>query len=228
MIGSAANLAFAAALSALELTDWGEDGAEAADAPTSSSTAESLHQGMPKHNKFWITMIYAVVFPICVSLKTTFTIAQHDPHTLAGQGFKSWKYAPICLISMLSSTLVVGGLAYALPASLGVQMEFYFGDAISYLLEFTVCVLFAAEVMKFFYKRDQERGAPQQEEPENVIRNDGGDENGGAGGDCFVETVKNLNYMVIGVVGLGCGFFCHALLFSFSHAVPPCAIKAFH
>ena len=177
MIGSAANLAFVAALSALELTDWGEGEAEAADAPTSTSAPESLHQGMPKHNKFWITMIYAVFFPICVSLKTTFAIAQNDPQPFPGQGFLSWKYAPICLISMLSSTLVVGGLAYALPTSLGVQLEFYFGETVSFILEFTVCVLFTAEVMKFFYNRDQERGAHEQEETENVIRNDGGDEN---------------------------------------------------
>ena len=211
MIGSAVNLAFVAALSALELTDWGEGEAEAADAPTSTSAPESLHQGIPKHNKFSVAMLYAVFFPIFISLRTTFAIAQNDPQPLPGWGSYSWKYAPICLISMLSSTLVVGGLAYALPISLGVQLEFYFGETVSFILEFTVCVLFTAEVMKFFYKRDQERGAPEQEEPENVIRNDGGDENGGVGGNCFAETVKLLNFYVICIVGLGCGFSCHAL-----------------
>ena len=136
MIGSAANMSLVASLSSLQWTDWGGEGADAAAAsPPSSSTSQGQAQGVPEYNMWALGILLSVVFPTFVSLRTTFAVAQSSPRPFPAERWMGWKYAPHCLISMLGSTLIATGLTYVLPVSLGARVHYYFGEAISFLLQ---------------------------------------------------------------------------------------------
>ena len=203
VIGSAFNLALVAGLSSLEWTNWGGDGME----QTSSSTSEVEPQGVPKYNKWTMGVFMSIFGPVVISLRTTFAVATTDPQPLPGIEWKSWRYAPHCFIFMLISSLVVAGIFYILPISLGAQVHYYFADAVSFLLTSTVCVVFTAEVMKFFYRRDHQQGggAAVQEQPQNEVGDE--DHKDEEGRDCFEETLQQLNVILICAVALGCEFF---------------------
>ena len=103
-----------------------------------------------------------------------FAVATAGPQPMPGLEWQGWRYAPHCCIFMLISGLFVSGFLYILPISLGAQMHYYFADAVSILLELSLCVVFTAQVMKFFYRRDrQQRGGAAVEEQS---QNEAGDE----------------------------------------------------
>ena len=154
---------------------------------------------------------FGLLYNVFVSLRTFFAVAQADPNPLPGEEWCGWRYAPHCLIAMLSSTLFTGGLFYILPVSLGVPLEYYFGDAVSFLLGFTVCVLFTAKVMQFFRKRDLQRGVvADREERDNVVADEDGVGEVAKKGGCFQEAVSELNVIAIASVAMGCWFLFHA------------------
>ena len=203
VIGSAFNLSLVAAISSLEWTNWGGDGAEASSDISSSAPSTS----MPKYNKWTLGVFISVICPVFLSLRTTFAVATLGPHPLPGDGWVGWGYASYCFISMLISTLCVAGFIYVLPISLGGQLHYYFGDVVPMLLQGTVCVVFTAEVMKFFYKRDRRQGGDSaaQEQPGNEVGDEdheGQEESQGF--NCFQETLRQLNMLSICVVVLGC------------------------
>ncbi len=213
VIGSAFNLALVAGLSSLEWTNWGGDGVEATNGAASSTASEVEPQGVPKYNKWTMGVYISVTSSVLASLRTTFAVAADDPKPLPGDEWCGWKYAPHCFISMLISTLFVAAFFYTLPVSLGAQVHYYFADAVPFLLQMTVCVVFTAQVMKFFYRRDQQRGggATMPEQPQNEVRDHNGEEEKDFG--CFKETVAQLNMILIGAVALGCSFFFCAILY---------------
>ena len=103
--------------------------------------------------------------------------------------------------------LVVAGFLYLLPISLGAQVHYYFADAVSLLLQMTVCVVFTAQVMQFFYRRDRQQGddAAVQEQSQNEVGNedqDDGEERKDL--DCFEESVRQLNMIFLAAVAAGC------------------------
>ena len=217
-IGSAANLSFVTALSSLQWTDWGEGGVDRVDAASSAAASQLELKDMPKHNKVMMGILFSVLIPVCISARTAFAIAQGDPHPLPLRGWFSWKYAPYCFISMVSSTLIVAGLTYALPVSMGGRIEYYFGESLSMLLEMTLCVVFTAEVMKFLYKRDQRRGAPPRT-TSNVAANlnalpedDEKNEEEEKQRNCFGDLVHLLNLIALASTTLGCRFHLHCAL----------------
>ena len=89
-------------------------------------------------------------------------------------------------------------------------MHFYFADAAPILLDMSVCIVFTATVMKFFYRRDHQQrgGTVVQEQPQNEVGNeDHKDEEEEKAFDCFEETLRQLNLILIAAVGMGCEFF---------------------
>ena len=108
---------------------------------------------------------------------------------------------------MLISTLVVAGFFYNLPISLGAQMHYYFADAVSILLELSVCVVFTAKVMQFFYRRDHQQGGdtvvPEQSQNE-ICHENHQDQEERKTLDCFGETLRNINIFFIAAVAVGC------------------------
>ena len=99
-------------------------------------------------------------------------------------------------------------------------MHYYFADAVSILLELSLCVVFTAQVMKFFYRRDRQQrgGAAVQEQSQN----EAGDE------DHEDEEEKKgfqLKTILAGALALGCWFFCASYGWRYLHfihgAYPP-------
>ena len=133
IIGSASNLSLVAAMSSMQWTDW-EGSTEASTSTSSSASPMQLQHGMPKHNRLTMAIVTSVLFPIATSIRTTFTVASNDPLPFAADQWQGWKYAPHCLIVMLSSTLIMTGLSYTLPESLGAHVHFYFADTVSIVL----------------------------------------------------------------------------------------------
>ena len=86
-------------------------------------------------------------------------------------------------------------------------MHYYFADAVSFLLQMSVCVVFTAQVMQFFYRRDHQQGGDTAVQEQS--QNEAGDEDHEGqeerkGTDCFEETLRQLNVFLIAAVGLGC------------------------
>tara|TARA_A100001015_G_scaffold243488_1_gene278479 strand:+ start:1209 stop:2015 length:807 start_codon:yes stop_codon:yes gene_type:complete len=207
VIGSAFNLALVTGLSSLEWTNWGGDGAEASNVVTSSSASQVESQSVPKYNKWTMGVFVSLVWPVVFSLRMTFAVAATDPEPLPDIRWQGWRYDPHCFIFMLISTLVVAGFLYILPISLGAQMHYYFADAVSIILQMSVCVVFTARVMQFFYRRDRQQG--DDEAVQEQSQNESGDENQEDDEerkdfDCFAETVRNLNQFVLAAVAAGC------------------------
>ena len=207
VIGSAFNLALATGLSSLEWTNWGGDGEKASNVVTSSSASQVESQSVPKYNKWTMGFFMSVICPVAISLRTTFAVTVHDPQLLPTVRWQGWRYAPHCLISMLISTLVAAGFLYLLPISLGAQMHYYFTDAVPIILQMTVCVVFTAQVMQFFYRRDHQQGGDEavQEQSQNEVGNmDQEDDEERKDIDCFAETVRQLNMIFLAAVAAGC------------------------
>ena len=207
VIGSAFNLALATGLSSLEWTNWRGDGTEASNVVTSSSASQLESQSVPKYNKWTMGFFVSILWPVAISLRTTFAVATSDPEPLPDIRWQGWRYAPHCLISMLISTLVAAGFLYLLPISMGAQMHYYFADAVSIILQMTVCVVFTALVMQFFYRRDRQQGddAAVQEQSQNEVGNeDQDDDEERKDLDCFKEAFKQLNIIFLAAVAAGC------------------------
>ena len=210
VIGSAFNLSLVAGLSSLEWTNWGGDGAEATNVATSSSASEGGAQSVPKYNKWTMGVFISVLWPLALSLRTTFAVTTNDPHSLPDLEWRGFRYTPHCFISMLISTLVTAGILYILPISLGAQVHYYFADVVSLLLEFTGCVVFTAQVMKFFYMRDHQEGgdtAVQEQSQNEAGDEDREDQEETKDLDCFGQTLKHLNIFLLAFVALGCQFY---------------------
>ena len=210
VIGSAFNLSLVAGLSSLEWTNWGGDGAEATNVATSSSASEVEPQSLPTYNKWAMGFFVSIICPVVISLRTTFAVATNDPHSLPDLEWRGFRYTPHCFISMLISTLFVAGFLYILPISLGAQMHYYFGDTVSFLLQLSVCVVFTAQVMKFFYMRDHQEGgdtAVQEQSQNEAGDEDREDQEETKDLDCFGQTLKHLNIFLLAFVALGCQFY---------------------
>ena len=208
VIGSAFNLSLVAGLSSLEWTNWGGDGTKATNEASSSSASEGETQSMPMYNKWTMGVFMSLICSVVLSLRTTFAVAANDPYLLPSIVYKCRRYARHCFIFMLVSSLCVAGLLYILPISLGAQMHYYFADVVPILLSMSVCVVFTAEAMRFFYRRDHQQGGDTavHEQSQNDVgdNEDHGDEEERKGLDCYKQTLRQLNITFIGLFSLGC------------------------
>ena len=71
--------------------------------------------------------------------------------------------------------------------------------------DLSACIVFTAEVMKFFYRRDREGGdADLQEQPQNAVGGEDHRVEKETWFGCFGESLRQLNMILISAVALGC------------------------
>ena len=102
------------------------------------------------------------------AVRCTFSIATGSPRPLPGDEIKSWECALPCLASLLLSGAAFFGLAYYLPQSLGAELEFHFLDLMPFVLNVTVGIALAKEVMRSFLDwKEGRKIAPQPRQSAN-------------------------------------------------------------